>query len=156
MQTPKATIGKVSGLPDSFKITTPDGAKINGMIRNAGFEGKGISPTRGELFFVEVPTNIQRQGVATSLNIDALRLMEKNGTTTVKVFPTTESGKATLAKLIREGYLSEPIARSETGATEHNILMGKVAIPKAEAGMPEAGIKAPANFARVLDKQCFS
>ncbi|KKN24853.1 hypothetical protein LCGC14_0890550, partial [marine sediment metagenome] len=134
--TPKTSKAKIDlgigGMPDSFRISTPEGAKVIGNVRNAAFANKPVSPTRGELFMAEVPAGIQRQGIGTRLSIDALRLMQKNGITTVKMFATTESGKAVLARLIREGDISEPIARSEAGATEHTILLGKKpeAIPK--------------------------
>jgi len=130
-QTQGASLRFNVGAADTFEIAHESGAKVTGYLKNQDFPNQPATPTRGELFYAEVPEGKQRSGIGTSLAVDALQLMRVNGVETVNMHGTTAAGRALIAKLQRDNLLSEPIQTSPTGKAEYKIL--DLAQPKAEA-----------------------
>ncbi len=111
----------VGGTPESFEITTTSGAKQSGYLNNSDFPYDSFSPTRGELFYAEVPKSLQRKGIGTSLVTDALRLMHKNGAVTVNISPTSEGGRRLVESLKKNSLIEGPLRTSVTGKSEYKI-----------------------------------
>lgn len=124
VQTPNAKLEK-NIENDTFSITTPEGASINGYFKNSDFPSDTSSPTRGEIFLSDVPVGKQRQGIGTSLHIDALRLLRASGAETVNMHGVSDAGRKQINRLIEEGYVSEPLRTSATGKAEYKILVDK-------------------------------
>ncbi|KKL08374.1 hypothetical protein LCGC14_2576500, partial [marine sediment metagenome] len=115
-----------AGIREGFQITTPKGARASGYLSGADFPGQKAKQTRGELFYVEVPEKDRRQGIGTSLVLDALRVMIESGTKTVNMDATTKEGQALIDYLIDAGYISGPIQESETGKAEYDIVVDAI------------------------------
>jgi hypothetical protein len=109
------------GMKEGFQISTPGGAHTEGYLYGADFPGQAGKPTRGELFYVEVPEGERRKGLGTSLAIDALRQMKEAGAETVNLDPTTESGGALIQSLLDKGVIEGPLQESEKGKGEYAI-----------------------------------
>lgn len=121
LRTPGAHITTgFANIREGFLISTPEGASAKGYLFNADFPNQRSKPTRGELFYIEVPERLRRRGIGTSLALDALRQMLANGATTVNMDVTTNEGLALIESLIRNGYIEGPIQESDTKA-EYNI-----------------------------------
>jgi hypothetical protein len=108
-----------AGQSEGFELRA-QGASQNGYIRDADFPGARISATRGELFWGEVPPGQRGRGLGRSLAMDALRLLQANGTTTVNISPTSAGGRGLVAALIRDGVLTL-LRTSPTGKAEYKI-----------------------------------
>ena len=122
LQTPGASVQMgVAGFPESFQISTPDGASITGYVTNADFPEDSGSATRGELFFSEVPEDMRRRGIGKSLCLDALRLLKQHGAETVNASPTSDEGRHLVSSLVRSGFLVGPIRQSDSGKAEYQI-----------------------------------
>ncbi len=107
-----------------FKISTKDGSNITGF-------------TDGEIFYAE--SKEQGKGTGTSLFHDALRLLASKGNDTVTMrVPGTSGGKAIVSKLIRDGWIGEPIETKPSGTTVHDILVD-------ESGNRKQLTKGPSN-----------
>ena len=116
----KVNVG-VAGMDNAFEIVTDDGSRISGYLNNHDFPGQPDSPTRGELFYAEVPEFGRRQGMGTKLALDALDIMANEGAETVNMSPTSDEGRALVASLKRQGAISGPIRTSESGKAEYRI-----------------------------------
>jgi hypothetical protein len=103
---------------DSFEIRVSEGTTIIGKVKNADFPSEKKSEKRGEVFILQVAG--KGEGVGTSLMLDALRLMKKNGTETVKFTVPSKEGKPFNESLERKGYI-EKIRTAESGTTEYKI-----------------------------------
>ncbi len=112
-----------AGVDEGFRITGPSGETAIGYAWNADFPNDVSSPSRGELFLVNVPTGERRRGVGKAISIHALELMTERGCKTANMSATSNGGLAIIKSLIREGYISEPLRTSSTGKTEHAILL---------------------------------
>jgi hypothetical protein len=110
------------GTPEGFKIESPSGVTAIGYAGNADFPYDSGSPTRGELFLVNVPVGQRGTGAGMSISIQALQLMKRNGCRTVNMHATSSGGVAIVNALIREGYISRAIRISDTGKSEYQIL----------------------------------
>lgn len=108
------------GTPESFKIMDRGGVAM-GSSHNADFPNDKVSPTRGDLFYVEVPREKRRQGLGEHLALRALALMHKRGATSVTMHSVTKEGAGLAAKLVKLGHLSGPIRTSESGKAEYKI-----------------------------------
>jgi hypothetical protein len=149
-RTPKATTEFSYGnQKDGFKISTPDGARITGYVRNADFPGDVESPTRGELFYAEVPIANRRKGIGTALSLDGIDLLFREGARTVNLHATSPEGRAMIDSLVNRGVLSEPIRTSESRKSEHRILS------VSSAAVDAYGIKLPAGYTRDGDRYVF-
>jgi tRNA nucleotidyltransferase (CCA-adding enzyme) len=132
-----------------FRISMRDGSNIIGYVD-------------GEIFSADVKE--PRKGIGTSLFIDALRLLvsRENELVTMRV-AGTEAGKATVSKLVREGYISEPIEIKPSGTTIHRILIDaegnkiKGKVPEVSVRFEDAkGEKISANrLAEYIDKNTY-
>lgn len=109
------------GIPEGFKIESPAGTTAIGYVSNADFPNDSSSPTRGELFLVNVQEGQRRRGEGMSISIQALRLMKEHGCSTVNMSAISKGGAAIVDRLIREGYISKAIRTSETGKSEYRI-----------------------------------
>ena len=105
-------------------ITGKSGERQSIRPTMADFPGERSSPTRGELYFGEVPEEHRGKGLGTAMVGEALDVMVRHGATTVVTSPTSQSGAGLINKAIKNGWISKPIRTSETGKTEHNILKG--------------------------------
>lgn len=122
-RTPGATVELNYGKQaEAFKIQA-GGAHVLGYVKNQDFPTSyEFKPTRGEVFYAQVPAASQKRGVGTSLVRDALALMRANGTETVNMSTTSDAGRKLVDKLIREGDISSPIQTAPSGKAEHRIL----------------------------------
>ena len=112
-----------AGITESFEISLPSGARVTGYTHNQDFPNDVSSPTRGEVFYAEVPEDDRRKGIGTSLFKDALRLMQTFGTETVNLSTTSDAGRGFVKQMIKDAVISEPIRTSETGKAEYTILL---------------------------------
>jgi hypothetical protein len=109
------------GFREGFRVGTPSGARAVGHTHNSDFPNEKGSPTRGELFYTEVPKHEQGKGLGTSLSLDALNLMRHHGAKTVNMSVVSPSGQGLVDSLLRQGHISGPIRTSETGKAEYHI-----------------------------------
>jgi hypothetical protein len=110
-----------AGIREGFKITGPYGETAIGYAYNADFPNDIGSPSRGELFLVNVPEEVRRKGAGKAISIEALKLMTSHGAETVVMHATSVGGQRIIDSLIMDGYISEPIRASSTGKKEYRI-----------------------------------
>jgi hypothetical protein len=110
-----------SSTSNTFEIVANDGSKVTGYTHGADFPKDKESPARGEIFWMGVKT--PKKGFGTILLRKALLLLKKYGAKTVNLSPVSESGRALYNKAIREGFVSEPIRKSDSGKVECEILI---------------------------------
>lgn len=110
-----------SSTSNQFEITYKDGSKVIGYTSGADFPGEPDSPTRGEIFWIEVKT--PRQGIGSELFKKALLLMKSYGSKTFNGSVVSASGKMLVEYAIKKGWISEPIKESKTGKKEYGILI---------------------------------
>lgn len=120
----EATV-KVNDKDNTFDISAPIG-KVNGYTKNADMPGEKASPTRGTIFWTEATQ--PKAGAGKKLFVEALRLMAEQGTKTVVTIPTSESGKALVNSMVREGYIEEP-SLIKGQSQEHKITIDKEGNP---------------------------
>jgi ribosomal protein S18 acetylase RimI-like enzyme len=111
----------VGGMKEGFSISKPDGSRVVGYAYNADFPGEYSREDRGELFYIEVPKHLRRQGLGVSLAKQALELMKSHGCTTVNVDGVSPEGRALINHLTREGNIKF-IRSSKTGKSEFELL----------------------------------
>ena len=115
----------VGGQQDAFKLSLKDGSAVTGYAKDQDFPNEYSSPTRGEIFFTGIPESSRGKGIGKSLNIDALRVIAANGSTTVNMHGVSEGGRAIIASMIRDGYVSL-LRTSSTGKSEYKINLDKL------------------------------
>jgi hypothetical protein len=112
-----------AGIKEGFKIAGPSGETAIGYAYGADFPTDVSSPSRGELFLVNVPEHRRRRGAGKAISIRAIEMMkQQHGCETVVMHATSAGGRAIIESLIAEGYISEPIRTSSTGKKEYKIL----------------------------------
>ncbi len=114
-------VSNYANMREGFQLKTPNGSHIAGYLYNADFPGDSESPTRGELFYAEVPKGSRREGTGKSLALDAIAMMKNRGTKTVNMATTSDEGRALLASLLKAGVISGPLRTSATGKAEYAI-----------------------------------
>ena len=110
-----------AGIREGFKITGPYGETAIGYAYSADFPNDIGSPSRGELFLVNVPEEARGRGAGKAISIEALKLMTSHGAETVVMHATSVGGQRIIDSLIMDGYISEPIRASSTGKKEYRI-----------------------------------
>lgn len=121
LQTPGAQVRfGIAGMKEAFEIT-PEGAVVRRYIQDYDFPGQPSSPTRGSLFYVEVPRELRRKGIGTLLSLDALSIMKSNGSNTVAMNPVSGGGAGVIDALVRRGAIRGPIQRATSGVMEFEI-----------------------------------
>ena len=104
-------------------ITGPEGERISIRMTDADFPGDTSSPTRGELWYAEVPEGRRRQGLGGDLAREALQRMTDAGAETVVLSAVTDEGQSLVDSLQRNGLIGDAIRTAETGKSEHRILV---------------------------------
>jgi predicted GNAT family acetyltransferase len=104
----------IAGIQECFEIRAGR-CRATGYLANQDFPNQTSIATRGEIFFIEVPKENRGRGLGASLFQDAIRLIVKNGSSTVNLSPTSQEGKALVASMIRNGVVGETIQQSKFG-----------------------------------------
>lgn len=98
----KISIQEGAGL-SSYQIYAEDGSFIIGLIKGADFERDGGSENRGEVLNLKSET----KGNGTSLMLDALYNMKKNGVNLVKFTQPSKEGKPFNDYLEQKGFIKK-------------------------------------------------
>jgi hypothetical protein len=106
---------------DCFLITMKDGSYCCGYTANRDFPDEKKVNTRGEIFsiYVEDP----RKGTGTKLAMEALNLMKKYGSSTVKMNVPGKQGKPFIDSLEKKGFISFIKKAKRTTSAEYKILI---------------------------------
>lgn len=97
--------------------------QLTGYHSNHDFPYQPSLKTRGEIFSVQIDHAYQRKGIGTYLALMALRIMKKQGSTSVNIAPVTRAGRAFVNSMMNHGYISAPIQVSKFAKTEYAIMI---------------------------------
>jgi len=108
-------------MKEAFQAVGEGGERVTGYVGGQDIGKKPSEATRGELYYIEVPKSAQRKGVGLELATKAIEHMKASGAKTVNISPTSDGGRALIAKLVATGVISEAITTTESGKAEYTI-----------------------------------